>query len=152
MAIAVRLSIRIIGGGKDVYKRQDKPVLLNINMKIETGEFIILIGSSGCGKTTLLKTINKLNPLDRGDILIDGVSIKKIPDNKLRRSKMCIRDRSLIVVVLIISPSCQCFSPINAQPIREAKKSISLLPVSSICETSYGPQYNTCLLYTSRCV
>ncbi len=65
---------------------KDKPVLLNINMKIETGEFIILIGSSGCGKTTLLKTINKLNPLDRGDILIDGVSIKKIPDNKLRRS------------------------------------------------------------------
>ena len=65
---------------------KDKPVLFNINMKIETGEFVVLIGSSGCGKTTLLKTINKLNPLDRGDILIDGTSIKKIPDTKLRRS------------------------------------------------------------------
>ncbi|WP_317322194.1 ABC transporter ATP-binding protein [Subdoligranulum variabile] len=62
-----------------------KTVLTGISMTIQTGEFIVLIGSSGCGKTTLLKTINKLNPLEKGDIRIDGVSIKNIPDNKLRR-------------------------------------------------------------------
>lgn len=63
-----------------------KTVLTGISMTIQTGEFVVLIGSSGCGKTTLLKTINKLNPLKKGDILIDGKSIKNIPDNKLRRS------------------------------------------------------------------
>lgn len=65
---------------------KDKTVLTGINMTIQTGEFVVLIGSSGCGKTTLLKTINKLNPLDKGEILIDGVSIRNIPNNRLRRS------------------------------------------------------------------
>lgn len=62
-----------------------KAVLHNINMTIQSGEFIILIGASGCGKTTLLKMINKLNSIDKGDILIDGISIKKQKDTELRR-------------------------------------------------------------------
>ncbi|MEE0433834.1 MAG: ABC transporter ATP-binding protein [Peptococcaceae bacterium] len=65
---------------------KDKTVLFDINMTIESGEFVVLIGSSGGGKTTLLKSINKLNPLSSGDILIDGKSIRDIPDNTLRRS------------------------------------------------------------------
>lgn len=71
---------------KNVYKAyKDKPVLKSVNLDIQTGEFFVLIGSSGCGKTTLLKMINKLNSIDKGDILIDGVSIKKSDTIKLRR-------------------------------------------------------------------
>ncbi|MEF2879906.1 MAG: ATP-binding cassette domain-containing protein, partial [Blautia sp.] len=64
---------------------RDKLILRNINLVFETGQFIVIIGSSGCGKTTLLKMINKLLPMDSGDILIDGKSIREIPDTKLRR-------------------------------------------------------------------
>ena len=71
---------------KDVSKSyRDKLILRNINLVFESGQFFVIIGSSGCGKTTLLKLINKLLPMDKGDILIDGVSIKSIPDTKLRR-------------------------------------------------------------------
>ncbi len=71
---------------QNVYKAyKDKPVLKNVSLDIQTGEFFVLIGSSGCGKTTLLKMINKLNSIDKGDILIDGVSIKKSDTIKLRR-------------------------------------------------------------------
>ena len=64
---------------------KDKLILRDINMTFSSGEFVAIIGSSGCGKTTLLKMINKLLPMDRGDIIIDGKSIREIPDIKLRR-------------------------------------------------------------------
>ena len=58
--------------------KKGQTVLKNINLTIPTGELFVLIGSSGCGKTTLLKTINKLNPIDTGEILIDGRSIQDV--------------------------------------------------------------------------
>ena len=64
---------------------RDKLVLRNINMVFESGQFIAIIGSSGCGKTTLLKMINKLLPMNQGDILIDGTSVRDIPNMKLRQ-------------------------------------------------------------------
>ena len=42
---------------------KDKPVLTNIDLTVRDNEFFVLIGSSGCGKTTLLKGIDKLLPL-----------------------------------------------------------------------------------------
>lgn len=47
----------------------------NLNLKIETGEFVIFSGPSGCGKTTLLNMIGALEPLDGGNIVVDGVDI-----------------------------------------------------------------------------
>ncbi len=71
---------------KNLYKSyKDKPVLIDVNLEVETGEFMVLIGSSGCGKTTLLKSINKLHNYDKGDILIDGVSVKNTDGTELRR-------------------------------------------------------------------
>ena len=64
---------------------RDKLVLRNINMVFQSGQFIAILGSSGCGKTTLLKMVNKLLPMDRGDIKIDGQSVREIPNMKLRQ-------------------------------------------------------------------
>ena len=50
----------------------DKAVLENFNLAVEKGEFLTVVGSSGCGKTTLLKMINGLIKPTEGDILIDG--------------------------------------------------------------------------------
>lgn len=45
--------------------------LKNINLKIETGEVVVLIGPSGSGKSTLLRTINGLESIDSGELWID---------------------------------------------------------------------------------
>lgn len=64
---------------------KEKLVLHKINFTINDGEFVVLIGSSGCRKTTLLKTINKLETVDRGLIKIDNVSTHQQNTLELRR-------------------------------------------------------------------
>lgn len=56
-------------------KSQTVPVLRNVNFDVHQGEIVSLIGESGCGKTTLLRTIQGLVQLDSGSILVDGVSV-----------------------------------------------------------------------------
>lgn len=63
----------------------NKVAVEDINLKFETGEFICIIGSSGSGKTTCLRMINRMNLLSAGKILIDGRDIKKINQVELRR-------------------------------------------------------------------
>ena len=50
----------------------DTPVLKEINIKIEKGEFVTLIGRSGCGKTTLMNIIAGLNPPSTGTVKVRG--------------------------------------------------------------------------------
>lgn len=63
-----------------VYKSYSdtKAVLTDVSLKIETGELFTLIGSSGCGKTTLLKTINKLNTFEQGELRSDGRRVQEL--------------------------------------------------------------------------
>ena len=62
---------------------KDKAVLNHVNLTIQDNEFLVLIGSSGCGKTTLLKSINKLLPLKSGSLLINGTPVQQIKVNQL---------------------------------------------------------------------
>ena len=69
---------------KEVRKSyKTKQVLKGINLTIADGEFMVLIGSSGCGKTTLLKTINKLISIDSGDVIINGVNVRELDETQL---------------------------------------------------------------------
>ena len=61
---------------KNVRKSFGEHVLFeNLNLKISDGEFAVLIGASGCGKTTLLDIIAGIEPIDSGEVLVDGVNI-----------------------------------------------------------------------------
>lgn len=53
----------------------DNRVLKNVNLSIEKNEFVTLLGSSGCGKTTLLRTLAGLESIDNGRIILDGEDI-----------------------------------------------------------------------------
>lgn len=61
-------------------------VLEDFNLKIDKGNLVVLIGSSGCGKTTLLKMINRLIDPTAGDIFVDGKNNKDVDPIELRRS------------------------------------------------------------------
>lgn len=58
------------------YKNSDEPVLDRINLKIKAGETVGVIGSTGCGKTTLVSLIARLYDADEGEVLVDGVNVR----------------------------------------------------------------------------
>jgi len=50
-------------------------VLTDCTTKIEKGEVVVVCGPSGSGKSTLIKTVNALEPFQKGDVVVDGISI-----------------------------------------------------------------------------
>lgn len=71
---------------RNVSKSYGKSTILNdLSFTIPDGKLVVLLGTSGCGKTTTLKTINRLIKPDKGTILIDGKDISQTDKVELRR-------------------------------------------------------------------
>jgi len=65
----------------------DRPVLADVSLDVAEHDVVCVIGSSGSGKSTLLRCINLLEPIDDGEIRLDGVDITEpgLDENALRR-------------------------------------------------------------------
>lgn len=63
----------------------EKKALTDVNLHMEPGDFITIIGGNGAGKSTLLNSIAGVFPIDAGQILIDGVDVSKMPEHKRAR-------------------------------------------------------------------
>lgn len=72
---------------KDVtfsYQGAEEPALKNISFSTKPGEVTAIIGSTGSGKTTLVNLIPRFYDVDTGNILIDGIDIRKMAQKELR--------------------------------------------------------------------
>ncbi len=67
------------------FDNAEKPAVKDITLDIHDGEFITILGSSGCGKTTLMKMVNRLYEPDSGRILFFGKDIASLNAVELRR-------------------------------------------------------------------
>ena len=72
---------------EDITKEYEgKTIIENLNLSIGQGEFVTIIGSSGCGKTTTLKMVNGLIKPEKGTITIHGEDIKTKDMTTFRRT------------------------------------------------------------------
>ncbi len=67
------------------HKGDDGYVLRDIKLKIEKGKTVALVGQSGSGKTTLADMLPRFYDADKGELLVDGVNIKDVSTESLRR-------------------------------------------------------------------
>ncbi len=62
-------------------------VLQGITLRVAEGEVVVIIGPSGSGKSTMIRTVNRLEAVDRGTLTVNGIRVdeKKVDVNRLRR-------------------------------------------------------------------
>ena len=70
---------------KKKFGRDNNYAVDDVSLEIEEGELITILGSSGCGKTTLLKLVNRLYEPDEGEIILFGENIKDVDKVLVRR-------------------------------------------------------------------
>lgn len=78
------------------YKNSEEAVLDNINLKIPAGATVGIIGSTGCGKTTLVSMIPRLYDADAGEVLVDGVNVKDYSLANLREGIGIVLQKNLL--------------------------------------------------------
>lgn len=78
------------------YKNSAEPVLDKIDFKIEAGSTVGIIGSTGCGKTTLVSLIPRLYDTDEGEILVDGKNIKEYTLYNLREGVGMVLQKNVL--------------------------------------------------------
>ena len=72
---------------KNVYKPYPTrfTALKDINLRIEQGEFVAIIGLSGAGKSTILRCINRMHDVTKGTLTVDGVDVNTLKGKELRK-------------------------------------------------------------------
>jgi len=73
-----------------------REVLSNINLNIKPGQVVGIIGSTGCGKTTLVQMIPRLYDVDQGEVLVDGINVKDYSLHNLREGVGMVLQKNIL--------------------------------------------------------
>ena len=120
-------------------------VLKGVDMTVEQGERIVIIGSSGCGKSVFLRSLCLLEKPDAGQVFIDGqeITAKGARVNEIRRSMgMLYQNFHLFSEMNVMDNLCLAPTHILKMPRREAeKKAMELLGQVGLAVQKPGPRF-----------
>jgi ABC-type sugar transport system ATPase subunit len=83
-----------LDGVAKTYKAASAPVLKDFSLSVEKGEILVILGASGCGKTTALKIVSGLERQDAGHVILDGRTMDLL--NPEKRSTAMVFQKSLL--------------------------------------------------------
>lgn len=78
------------------FKESKTPVLDKINVKIDSGDFVGIIGSTGSGKTTFVSMIPRLYDTDEGEVFVDGVNVRDLSLYELRENVSVVLQKNTL--------------------------------------------------------
>lgn len=104
----------------------NKEILKSIDLKVHDGEFISLLGASGCGKSTMLKTIAGILKQNQGSIILGGNVADKIPPHK-RKTVIVFQDFRLFPHMTVAENILFPLKMMGANKIKCREKALELL-------------------------
>jgi iron complex transport system ATP-binding protein len=138
------MKIKVHGAGFN-YKGTENCGFKNINFSLETGEFMCILGPNGCGKTTLLKSLNRLYKLDNGSIEINDRNIETLSRSEIARAvgyvpqlhQPAFSFSVLEVVLMGRAPHLGPLSSPKEKDVRIAENAIASLGISHLKDKPY---------------
>lgn len=108
---------------------KEKPLITNFSLDVKSGSKIAIVGPTGCGKTTFINLLMRFYETDEGTISIDGVDIKKMARNELRKNYgMVLQDSWL-------------FSGTIIENLRYGNENANEEDVISACKSAYAHSF-----------
>lgn len=108
----------------------EHPVIRELDLHVEPGQTIALVGPTGCGKTTVLSLIMRLYDVKKGSVCIDGMDVRDVELSSLRRQFGIVLQESLLFTVSIADniryarPDASMEEVVNAAKIAEIHEDI----------------------------
>lgn len=129
------------------YSKDNKPIIIqsDLNLQLKKGELCCLIGPNGVGKSTLLRTISKQLNKQKGDILINNLSINKYDFQALAKSLSIVLTDSIQVPNLKVRelvamgrfPYTNFWGNLNKEDKEKVEESIQLLSLQPLIERNF---------------
>lgn len=111
------------------YPGSSVPSLENINIKINTGETVGIIGGTGSGKSTLVNLIPRFYDVSGGEVLLNGINVKEYPEEQLRSE------------IAIVQQRANLFTGTIAHNLRMAKTDATAEDMKKACDTAQASEF-----------
>lgn len=111
------------------YRKDEEETLKNLNLKIEPNKKIAIVGRSGNGKSTLFNLLLRYFDATSGEILIDGINIKDLTEESLRKNISIIRQSPFLFNMSILDN------------FRLVKEDVTIEEVKEVCQKAYIDDY-----------
>ena len=111
------------------YTKKENLTLDNLSLNIKTNQKTAIVGRSGNGKTTLFNLLLRYFDVTSGKVLIDGVDIKDLTEESLRKTISCVRQNPFLFNMSIF------------ENFKIVKPDITLKEVKEVCKRAYIDEY-----------
>lgn len=111
------------------YTKKENLTLDNLSLNIKTNQKTAIVGRSGNGKTTIFNLLLRYFDVTNGEVLIDGVDIKDLTEESLRKTISCVRQNPFLFNMSIF------------ENFKIVKPDITLKEVKEVCKRAYIDEY-----------